>query len=248
MKRNQFFLLLAMGSLLGCTNMTTAASADNWIVDDGAMELTPEYTVQHVQGQPYSDVYAAFTFNPQKKQVRLREGDTITVNGYVLLGTPNVQGFFYKARLPLAEGAFTFTLTRSPGRRMTHSFELPTLGIREAPKGYHPYETLRVPVQYVEPPAYVGDTYSLPINGGVLRFTLDSKRWKKDNRYQFDRLPDIQDGAIVFRHITERAPPPGTYPAEIYRQHRIVLSEMSGASRTGWATLTNTMPFTIEVK
>lgn len=228
--------------------MSTAADASNWIMDDGLVELTPEYTIQHIQGQPHSDVYAAFTSIAQKKLVRLRTGDSITVNGHAFQGLENVRGYYYQARIPVTAGTFTLTLTRASHPTMSHSFELPPLGILELPKFYRPYDTLRVPVQYVEPPRYVEDSYSLSINGPLLRFDLDSKTRKKDNRYQFDRLPDIQDGAIVFRHIIERAPQPGVYPAKIFRQHRIVLSELSGASRTGWVTLSNSQPFTIEVK
>jgi hypothetical protein len=240
---NRHTCLLATAALLGCTNMTAVSEAGNWIIDDGVMELTPEYTVQHVMGEPYSDVYAAFTHLPQKKLVRLRPGDTIAVNGHVLEGAVaprGQQGYYYRARIPVTEGAVTFTLKRAPGQTMTHRFDLPVLGVSELPKEYRPYETVRVPVSYTEPPAYVRDTYDLLIYGPVLRFDLDSSTRKKENRYEFDRLPDIQDQAIVFRHIIERAPPPGTYPASIYRQHRIVLSEMSNASRTGWATLTTT--------
>jgi hypothetical protein len=248
---NQYcaFLLVALTtSLLGCVNMTTAATANNWIMDDGVMELTPEYTVQHIQGKDYSDVYAAFNFIPQKKLVRLREGDAITVNGQAFEGIADSRGYYYRTRIPVTEGTFTLTLARASNKTMMHSFELPVLGIKEVPKVYRPYEKLLVPVQYVEPPFYVKDSYSLPISGPSLRFTLDSITWKKDNQYQIDRLPDIQDGRIVFRHITERAPPPGMYSAKIFRQHRIVLSEMSNASRTGWITLSNSLPFTIEVK
>lgn len=248
MKRSQLILVLAMGSLGGCVNMPSVASTNSWMVDDGVIELTPEYTVQHIQGQPYSDVYAAFTFIPKKQLVQLRQGSVITVNGQALQGEERPGGYYYKGRVAVTEGIFTFTLTRSPGQTMTHSFELPVLGAKELPKIYKPYEALRVPVQYAEPPKYVGERYDLSISGPSLRFDLVSTTRKKDNRYQFDRLPDIQDGAIVFKHITERAPPPGVYPAELYRQHRIVLSEMSGASRTGWATLSNTARFMIEVK
>lgn len=216
-------------------------------MDDGAMELTPEYTIQHIQGKPYSDVYAAFTFIPQKKLVKLRAGDSLIVNGQAMQGIADEKGYYFQARIPVTEGNFTLTLTRASMPVMSHTFELPVLGIREAPKVYKPYDTLLVPVKYVEPPKYVKDSYSLPIYGPMLRFPLDSKTWKKDNQYEFERLPDIQNGAIVFKHITKRAPEPGRYRAEIFRQQRIILSEMSNASRTGWATLSNTLPFTIEV-
>jgi hypothetical protein len=111
-------------------------------------------------------------------------------------------------------------------------------------------DVLRVPVNYSEPPEYViRDTYDLRIEVPSERtFTLDSKTRKKDNPYQFDRSPDIQDGTIVFRLIGRVTPPLGVYSASIYRLHHVVLSKMPGGSRTGWATLTNTLPFKIEVR
>jgi len=248
MQRKQFLSALLTGSLLGRFGAATAADTSNWIMDDGVMELMPEYTIQHIQGQPHSDVYAAFTSVLHKKLVRLRAGDSITVNGQLFQGLDHTRGYYYKARIPVTEGTFTLTLTRASNPTMTHNFELPILGILELPKVYQPYEPLRVPVKYIEPPNYIRDSYSCPIYGPALRFDLASTTRKKDNRYQFDRLPDIQDGAIVFRHIIERAPQPGFYPAEIFRQHHVALNELSNASRTGWATLSNTQPFTIEVK
>lgn len=160
-----FFLLLVC-SLLGCVNMPTTANANNWIIDDGVIELTPEYTVQHTQGEPHIDVYAAFTFIPEKKLVQLRASDAITVNGYALHGSATAQGYFYKARIPTTEGSLVFSLTRAPNFTLTHSFELPALKISELPKVYRPYETLRVPVEYVEPPPYVKETYDISIYGG----------------------------------------------------------------------------------
>ncbi len=249
MKQKLFIYILFLGGLLGCNNMTANANASNWIVDDGVMELTPEYTIQHIQGQPHSDVYAAFTFIPQKKLVKLRAGDSLTVNGHAFQGIEDDRGYYYQTRIPVTEGSFTLTLTRAENPVMTHTFSLPELGISKAPKIYQPYVTLRVPVHYVEPPNYVSrDVYSFPIYGPSLRFDLVSTTWKKDNKYEIDRLPDIQDKTIIFKHITKRSPPPGVYPAKIFHSHRIILSEMSNASRTGWATLSNTLPFTIEVK
>jgi len=247
MKRNLLFIVLY--ALMVCSNLSPSANANNWIVDDGVMELTPEYTVQHIQGRPYSDVYAAFNFNPQKKLVQLRTDDALRVNGHVLQGIADARGYYYQARIPVTEGSFTFTLTRAPGQIMTHSFELPVLGISELPKTYLPYEKLRVPVRYSEPAPYIArDSYTLQIHGTSARLDLISTTREKDNRYQIGRLPDIQDDAIVFRHISKLAPPPGTYPVEIYRQQRVELGKISSISRTGWATLSNTQAFTIEVK
>lgn len=227
----------------------TTANANNWILDDGVMELMPEYTIQHIHGNAYSDVYAAFTFIPDKKLVRLRPSDSVTVNGHAFQGLQNAQGFYYQARIPTTVGSFTLAVSRAGRPAMSHTFQMPELGFNEVPKVYTPYEILRVPVNYVVPPDYVGsDRYDFSIFGSLLRFDLVSTTRKKDNKYVIDRLPDIQDGAIVFRHIIEKVPKAGVYKAKIFRQQRFVLNDMSSASRTGWANLSHSMDFMIEVK
>ena len=226
-----------------------AQDAAPMVLDDGVMELTPEYNVQYVQGESSSQAIAAFHHFPSKRLVRLRPGATISVNGKVLEEVLGSHGaYFYRVQLPSTEGAFTFTFTREAGRAMTHRFELPRLGLSELPKVYRPYEKALVPVAYVEPPPYVDrDSYSLQINGPRLRFDLTALKKKPENRLEFQRLPDIQGGAIVFKHIIDSAPAPGVYSAVIYRQHHVVLNKMSDASATGWATLSNSQPFSIEV-
>lgn len=235
-------VLLAFG-FLALTSCATTSSG-NWIMDDGVMELTPEYTIQHIQGVPHSGVYAAFNSIPNKKLVRLREGDTLTVNGQALQGMENKNGYYYETGIAVTEGNFTLTLKRKSRPDMTHTFELPELGIPELPKVYVRNQVLRVPIQYVEPPKYINDHYTISID----KFALVSTTRKKDNRYQFDRLPDIQGNEIVFRSILHSGQVPGKYSAQIYRQHHVVFGEMSSASRTGWATLSNTIPFILEVK
>lgn len=240
MKTKFFFLVFGFLALTSCAT----TSSGSWIMDDGLMELTPEYTIQHIQGVPHSGVYAAFNSIPNKKLVRLREGDTLTVNGQTLQGMENKNGYYYETGIAVTEGNFTLTLKRKSHPDMTHTFLLPELGAREVPKVYHRLETLRVPVQYVEPPKYIDDHYSIHIS----LFPLVATKWKEDNKYQFDRLPDIQEGAILFRHILKTAPPPGKYDAKLFRSQHVVFGEMSDASRTGWANLVNTVKFTIEVK
>src|SRR5205814_5545246 len=125
-----FCLVLLTVSLLGCDNLTMAESTSS-ILDDGEMELTPEYNVQHIQGQPYSDVYAAFNFVSDKKSkpARLRKGDSISVNGHPLEEINHFKGYYYQGRIPETKGLFTFTLSRAPGKITTHAFDLPVLGV-----------------------------------------------------------------------------------------------------------------------
>lgn len=246
--RRAFTVMMTGGSLLGCEHMSSSASASE-TMDDGVFELTPEYAVTHMQGEPHCDVYATFNANAIKRNaLQLRKSSSVTVNGEPLKETAHPTGTYYKARLPATKGSFVFTFTRVPGQAMTHSFEFPELDIIELPKVYVPYQELRVPVHYREPPQYASDTYGMSIHGGPIRFDLTSTKKRKDNRYEFDRVPNVRDGALVFKHILDRAPPPGMYRAEIYRQQHFVLGEMSDASRTGWARLTNTQRFQIEVK
>jgi hypothetical protein len=243
--------MTSVAALTACARSGVAlSSAETWLLDDGVMELTPEYNVQYVQDEANSQAIAAFHHLPSKKLVRLRPGASISVNGKVLEEVLGRHGaYFYSAQLATTEGTFNFTLTRAPGHAMTHRFELPQLGLSDLPKVYRPYEKLLVPVKYTEPPQYVvRDSYSMAIYGPSLRFDLTSSTRRKDNRYEFDRLPDIQDGAILFTHIIDSAPQPGMYAAAIYRQHHVVLNKLSDTSATGWAKLTNTQALRIEIK
>jgi hypothetical protein len=250
--KHHSFILASLVTLTACAGAPLAPASNTapWLPDDDSVELTPEYNVQYVQGEANSQAIAAFHHWPSKKLVRLRPGASISVNGTVLeevLGTHGA--YFYRAQLPTTSGAFTFTLLRAPAKTMTHRFELPSLGLTELPKVYQPYERLRVPVKYVEPPQYVtSDSYSMAIYGPWFRFGLTSSVRKKDNFSFFERLPDIQGDSIVFRHIIDSAPQPGIYQAEIFRQHNVALGKMSDVSATGWARLSNTQLFKIEVR
>ncbi|MCA4903724.1 MAG: hypothetical protein INH10_13875 [Rhodocyclaceae bacterium] len=249
--KRRALVMTALPILTGYPSASVASAfgGDTWILDDGLVELTAEYQIQYEQGQTTAQAIAAFHYSPSKKLIRLRSPASIGVNGKALAEIHGRQGqYFYRAQVTSDDGAYNFVLDRGSGPPMQHRLELPALGLDEVPSLYRPYEPLLVKVNYVEPADHVvRDTYTLAIYGPALRFDLTSRTWRKENRYQFDRLPDIRDGAIVFRHITERAPPPGVYSAVIFRQHHVALSKISDAIPRGWATLSNARPFKIAV-
>ncbi len=249
------FFLLVVG-LSGCdvflkTPAVVAVDSPRWILDDGHLELTPMYRVRHVQGEPYTEVSAAFKSIALNKVVRLRPGDSISVNGHVLPIQEYASGPDYYAEIATIEGAFTFVLTRASQPIMSHSFELPAIGIPELPKIYnynYAFGTIYVPVKYVIPPPYVSDSYWMNIHIPGHGIGLVSSVISKGDRYEVDRLPDIRDGSIRFRELVGVAPQSGRYPASLYRHHNITLSKMSDVSSSGWIDLINIQKFSIDVK
>jgi hypothetical protein len=248
MKLFSLFIALLSIATVGCS---TVASVDSnrSMMDDGTIELTPEYSVNHYEGKDFAEVFAVFNANSQNKIVRLREGDSISVNGKALEVLESKQHPYYSAKISTTSGSVTFALKRAGHPTMTHTLQMPELGIKVLPSIYSPYAALTVPVDYVAPPTYViKDRYTLDIFSKGSNFPLLAIKVSKENKYQFDRLPDIRDGAIFFHHIAELAPKTGSYKAQMTRQQHVVLSKMSDVSRSGWATLNKYQDFMIEVK
>jgi hypothetical protein len=248
MKLFSLFISLLSIATVGCS---TVASVDSnrSMMDDGTIELTPEYSVNHYEGKDFTEVFAVFNANSENKIVRLREGDSISVNGKALEVLESKQRPYYSAKISTTSGSVTFAFKRAGHSTMTHTLQMPELGIKVLPKTYTPYAVLTVPVDYVVPPIYViDDSYTLQIFSKESNFSLVATKISKENRYEFDRLPDIRDGAVFFHHIVELAPKKGFYNAQLIRQQHVVLRKMSDASRSGWATLNKYQDFMIEVK
>lgn len=256
MRCKYLFVFLLVSGLLGCdvflkSPLEPVVDSPRWVLDDGQLALTPMYHVHHVQGEPFTNVSAAFRSNALKKIVRLRPGDSISVNGHVLPIQEDSTGLDYHAKIATTEGTFTFVLTRASRPIMSHSFELPAIGVPELPKIYdyaYAFGTIYVPVKYVIPPPYVTDSYSMDIHIPGRGIGLVSSVEDKGNGYEPDRLPDIRGGSIRFRDLIGNFPPSGRYPASLYHLHNITLSKMSDASPSGWIDLINIQKFSIEVR
>lgn len=226
---------------------TSSASQARSIDDDGVMELRPEYNVQRVQGEPRLAVFARFGSVARSAAVQLRAGDTISINGQVLTGELHSSGYMYRGELAASQSRIQFVLKRASQPEMRHEVSMPSIGVAELPAQYRRYQTLRVPVAYDEPPGYVNERYDMSIMSPPLRFSLVSTTRSKEHRYEFGRLPDIREGAIVFRPINEFGLTAGVYPAKLFRQHHIALRDLSPSTPSGWVYLTNTVNFSVEV-
>lgn len=241
--------LLQWITVAGTMNQTLSASAskNRWIVDDGRMDLTPAYNVQREEGRATIRVFATFNSQKDNATVRLREGDDVSVNGVKLTGEEYEGAYVYRGLIDVSQVRLTFVVNRASRPEFRHEFSVPMLGVSQLPKQYKPYQTLKVPVTYEEPGAWVRERYDISIMKPPLRFDLISTLPDKENRYKIGRLPDIRDGSVVFRPINEFGLTPGVFPAELYRQHHIALRDMSPSTPRGWIYLTTTVAFSMEV-
>jgi len=228
-------LLLLAGGLSGCTAMTTTSTQaqSKMVVDDGTSEITPVYVMTHNESQSSTFVRADFYFYDAKKDVELRPGASIKVNGIELQRDPKELAS-YIGTIPMPHGLLTFEFTRTPGKAIKHSFALPELEIVEAPKLYRVGEKLTITVNHRSPRAGVAsDTYNVDIRG--------------NGRYTF--ATESSDGSrIVFRPILKNVGfPSGPATAYIYRQQRTPLRDLSSDLQTGWAVASRSRDFAIEI-
>ncbi len=228
-------LLLLAGGLSGCTAMTTTNSQaqSKMVVDDGTSEITPVYVMTHNESRSSTFVRADFYFYDAKKDVELRPGASIKVNGIELQRDPK-ELVSYIGNIPVPHGLLTFEFTRNPSKIIKHSFALPELEVVEVPKLYRVGEKLTIAIKRRPPRAGVAsDTYNLDLRG--------------NGRYTF--AEESSDGSrIVFRPILKNVGfPSGPATAYIYRQQRTPLRDLSSDLQTGWAVASRSRDFTIEV-
>jgi hypothetical protein len=229
-------LLLLAGGLSGCTAMTTTNSQaqSRMVVDDGVSEITPVYVMTHNESQSSTFVRADYYFYDAKKDVELRPGASIKVNGIELQRDPK-ESVSYIGNIPMPHGLLTFEFARMPGRVIKHSFVLPELDIVEMPKIYRVGEMLAVAVNHRSPRSGVAkDTYGLDLRG-------------HNGLYEFASEP-AGLSRMVFRPILKNVGfPSGLFNAHLYRQQRTPLKDLSSDLQTGWAVASRSRDFKIEV-
>lgn len=232
MNRRESLMTLAMlggGGMTGCA--VTQPAAPRMVIDDGATEITPAYVVTYTDGQPTAFVRADFYFFDAKKEVQLRADGGIKVNGIQLDRDPK-ELVSYIGNIPFSE-TFTFELTRKAGLVIKHSLSLPQLEILTLPRQYLGREPIRAIIRSAPTPKGVmEDSYSMAVSGRFGESRLKGK------------LAGTSD--LTFEAVQHSASPPGRYLADIYRQQRTALKDIS-SSKTGWAVLSHGKNFLIDV-
>ncbi|MCT8176735.1 hypothetical protein [Variovorax sp. CY25R-8] len=229
-------LLLLAGGLTGSTAMTetNAQTQSKKVVDDGVSEITPVYVMTHNESQSHTFVRADFYSYDTKKDVRLLPGASIKVNGFELQRDPK-ELVSYIGKIPTSRGLLTFEFARTPGRVIEHSFALPELEIVEFPRTYRAGETLKVRVNPGPPRAGgMRDTHRMAIYAGNIY-------------YPFDQKPAAEQ-EIVFDPIHKKIELPiGSVKANIFRQQRTPLKNISNEFQSGWAVASRSRDFKMEV-
>ena len=232
MNRRESLMTLAVLGGGGMTGCAVSQSTDpRMAIDDGMAEITPVYIVTYTEGQPTAFVRADFLLFDANKEVQLRADGVIKVNG-IQLGRDPKELVSYIGNIRVSE-TFTFELTRQTGRVTQHSFSLPQLEIVNLPRQYLGREPIRAVVR------------SAPIPKGVME---DKYRMTVFGRFGESRLLGKLTGGseLIFEAGQHSASPPGRYRADIYRQQRTALKDISN-SKTGWAVLSHIQEFLIDV-
>jgi hypothetical protein len=232
--RRNTLLLLASG-LGGCTFTMekNIRARSRLVMDDGISEITPVYVMTYTEGQPNTLVRADYYFYDAKKEVELRPGASIKVNGIELQRDPK-EVVSYIGDIPMPHDRLTFEFERMPGTVIKHSFVLPNLDVVEFPKTYRTGKTFTAVVNYRPPPADVArDSYGLSFEG------------------EFGRFPFVVQIAgparLIFKPILNLGLRPESVKAHIYRQQRTPLRNLSSDLQTGWAVASRSRDFTVEV-
>jgi hypothetical protein len=229
-------LLLLAGGLTGSKAMTetNTQTQSRKVVDDGVSEITPVYVMTHNESEPYTFVRADFYFYDAKKDVEILPGASIKVNGVELQRDPK-ELVSYIGNIPISRGLLTFEFARTPGKVIEHSFALPELEIIEFPRTYRAGETLTVRVNPRAPrTGVIRDAHRMAIYAGKIYYPFDQK------------LTVEQE--IVFDPIHKKIELPiGSMKADIFRQQRTPLKNLSNEFQSGWAVASRSRDFKIEV-
>lgn len=235
MNRRKSLTILAGTAVAGVGAASTSGCAvgqpadSRMVIDDGVTAITPVYVMTYTDGQPTAFVRANYYFFDAKKQVQLRADGSIKVNGVLLARDPKELAS-YIGNIPVSE-SFTFEFTRQAGRVIKHTFAMPQLEIVTLPRNFSRSVPIRVALK--SGPAPVGvmeDKYRMSISGrfGESRFS-----------------GQLTGGSeLIFESIQYSASPPGSYRADIYRQQRTALKDISD-NKTGWAVLSHGHNFLI---
>lgn len=220
-----------VGATAGCASV--AQSEDSrMVIDDGVTDITPVYVMTYTDGQPTVFVRANYYFFDAKKQVQLRVGGSIKVNGNLLKHDPQTLTS-YIGNISMPSELLTFEFTRATGQVSRHSFALPKLEVVAYPTQYSGDGPVRVAVS---PGAVrkgvMEDSYNMTIFGptGESRFVGESEGQSQ----------------LRFRSVQMSALPTGSYRARVYRQQRTALKDISDY-KTGWAVASHGHNFMIEV-
>lgn len=225
MNRRESLMALAGSAVsgLGAASASGCAAAQRldsrMVIDDGVTDITPVYVMTYTDGQATAFVRADYYSFDAKKQFQLRTDGSIKVNG-VALERDSKELVSYIGNIPVTE-SFTFEFTRQAGRVIKHSFALPQLEIVALPRDFSRLVPVLVAVK--SGPAPVGvmeDKYNMTVFG----------------RFGESRLSGQLTGVseLTFESTQYSASPPGRYRADIYRQQRTALKDISD-NKTGWA-------------
>jgi hypothetical protein len=239
MKRRRFtaLTLTATGAVLPWPRR--ALAQENYVTDDGVMEIRPDFLVNYTLGERTMRVKGGCDSTELRKVVLLGPQGEMRVNGVKLARGDN--WYEYEAMVPADSPTLRFELIRTRERRMSVEIALPTYRIAEYPKTfrYPEHLTLRMvtPLNVPAQPV-VQDKFSMDISSGGSSICSFLQHKEGTNT----------DPTLVLRPIyTKIYSFPAGATAKLTRLQRTALKDVTTDYRTGWVLITVSHQFPIDV-
>ena len=214
------------------------AKADGrFIIDDGTVDLRPQFLVNAVLGEPNMRVKVHFDSLSLQRPVWLAKNGYVRVNGVDLKPGKNEDADLYIGHVPV-DPLLRIEIVRSTLGAIKLQVLLPTFQLAELPKTYRYPEALKLAMsQLARSSEYksVKDSFTLDISHGgstVIAFlesvpsegtTLIMKPWRGN------RISGPNASALLFR------------------LQRVALSELTDVFNAGWIVVTIETRFPIDL-
>jgi hypothetical protein len=230
--------LLALGSL----NLPgQSIASDNFVVDDGLIDLRPQFLVNYVLGESTLRVQCGFDSLSLKKIVLLGTDGLVSINGVPLKVTDSRRRDNYEARVSAESDMLKIKITRTKELSTTFDIAVPKFTITHHPKTLKHTDDLELTLV----PQTLTPVYRLVENHFWMRIS-DSRSTVVSLREL--RAPTKNDPTLVLRSLG--IPFTGPYQdatAKLVRHNRVALKDVTADYKSGWVVLTVTHEFPIDV-
>jgi hypothetical protein len=230
--------LLAFG---GLHTVERAVASDDIVVDDGAIDLRPQFLVNYVLGKPTMRVQCHFDSLALKKVVQLGPDGFVSINGTSLVAVKNTKSRKYEAQIPADKNTLEIKITRTRELSTTFDIVVPKFTITSHPKVYKNPDDLKITLAQQAADA--------PYRSVEDHFWMDIKHPRSTIvALREARGPTKSDHTLLLRSIG--LPFVGPYQgavAMLVRHNRVALKDVTADYKSGWIVLTVEQEFPIDV-
>jgi hypothetical protein len=239
MNRRSFGVSIASGALGALTPVFVTARGGQ-LVDDELIELSPVTVLNHLLGRTHAEVRVSLQARQLGKEVLLSSNGALTVNKIPLKVEYDRDGVSYFARFPVDGDVVRLEYRRSQFQSDIVQLVLPLFQIHSYPKTYRAPETvsfvLARPIQ--EPSTAVSsESHGLSIQTSRMKIY-----------FARSKLPTDKDPELTFDPILkDKAQSAGRFTANLYRQQRTPMKDVSQHFQAGYIVATVSDEFKIDI-